>query len=78
MGNMIYNVTNECNECKEWNEYLSNNITILPNYRIMDSLSDLVARCNSCGREWNEFWISYSYVTLSLMHRRQLKLLEDV
>lgn len=64
-----------CNECSKC---ILNNITIIPNYRIKDSLYDQVSKCNSCGREWNEFWVSYSYVTLSLMHRRQLKFMEDM
>lgn len=59
--------TNECDVC------IPDNITIIPLYRINDSLSDQVSRCNYCGREWNEFWISYSYVTLSLITQKQLK-----
>jgi hypothetical protein len=74
---MIYSITKEYNGCKECNGYVLNNITILPNYRIKDSLSDQISKCNSCGREWNEFWVSYSYVTLSLIHMRQHGFMED-
>jgi hypothetical protein len=60
-------VTNGCDVCKP------DNITIIPRYRIQDSLSDQVSRCNYCGREWDEFWICYAYVTKSLINQRQLK-----
>lgn len=58
---------NECDLCKP------DNITIIPRYHISDSLSDQVSRCNYCGREWNEFWTCYAYVTQSLINQRQLE-----
>ncbi|MGH9924468.1 MAG: hypothetical protein ACRD5B_03740 [Nitrososphaeraceae archaeon] len=61
-----------CNVAKKCDEYIPNNITVVPNYRVTDSLSDQVSRCNYCGREWNEFWISYAYVTRSLINQRRL------
>jgi hypothetical protein len=60
-------VINECDLCKP------DNITIIPRDHISDSLSDQVSRCNYCGREWNEFWICYAYVTQSLINQRQLE-----
>jgi hypothetical protein len=63
---MTCTVTKKCDEC------IPTNITIIPNYRITDSFSDQLSRCNYCGREWNEFWISYAYVTRSLINQRQL------
>jgi hypothetical protein len=61
-----------CIVAKKCDEYIPNNITIIPNYRITDSLSDQVSRCNYCGREWNEFWISYAYITRSLIIQSRL------
>lgn len=61
---------NECDSCNP------DNITIIPRYRIEDSLSDNVSCCNYCGREWDEFWICYAYVARSLINRRQLEAIE--
>lgn len=51
---------------------IPDNITIIPRYRINNSLSDQVSRCNYCGKEWTEFWVSYAYVTRSLIDRIQI------
>ncbi|MPZ06614.1 MAG: hypothetical protein GEU26_09400 [Nitrososphaeraceae archaeon] len=67
-GNVTGAMINECDAC------IPDNITIIPNYHISDSLTDQVSRCNYCGREWNEFWVSYSHVTLSLINQRQRQL----
>ncbi|MGH9975055.1 MAG: hypothetical protein ACRD8Z_04370, partial [Nitrososphaeraceae archaeon] len=55
--------TNECNMC------VLDNITTIPLYHIQDSLSYLVSRCNYCGKEWGEFWISYRYIFSPLIFR---------
>jgi hypothetical protein len=60
-------VISECSICEQ------DNITITPRYHTKDILSDQVSRCNYCGREWNEFWICYAYVTKSLINQRQLE-----
>jgi hypothetical protein len=60
----LANGTNKCSIC------MPDNITILPNY-INDSSSYQVSRCNYCGKEWAEFWISYRYVFSSLIYRHQ-------
>lgn len=57
--------TNERNMC------VLDNITTIPMYHIQDSLSYLVSRCNYCGKEWDEFWISYRYIFSSLIYRHQ-------
>lgn len=62
-GNVKWVVINECDQCR------SDNITITPRYRIEDSLSDNVSCCNYCGRQWDEMWICYAYVTRSLIRR---------
>jgi hypothetical protein len=64
-GNFTGVVINGCSVCKP------DNIMIIPRYHIKDILSDQVSRCNYCGREWNEFWICYAYVTKSLINQRQ-------
>jgi predicted ArsR family transcriptional regulator len=46
------------------------NITIIPKYRTADSLCYLVSRCNYCGKQWGEFWISYRYIFLPLIKQR--------
>ena len=63
---VIGTMTNNFDAC------IPNNITIIPRYHINDSLSDQVSRCNYCGKEWNEFWVCYAYVTRSLINRIQL------
>jgi hypothetical protein len=47
------------------------NITIIPMYRTNDGLSYQVSRCNYCGKEWDEFWISYRYIFKPLISRYQ-------
>jgi hypothetical protein len=48
---------------------LPDNITMIPNYRTIDSLCYLESRCNYCGKRWGEFWISYRYIFLSLIEQ---------
>jgi hypothetical protein len=67
-GHVTGAMINGCDAC------IPDNIAIISNYHISDSLADQVSRCNYCGREWNEFWVSYSYVTLSLINQRQRQL----
>src|ERR687891_507036 len=50
-----------------------NNITIIPVYHIRDSTSYHIVRCNYCGEEWAEFWISYKYVFTSMIDHSQKK-----
>ena len=47
------------------------NITIIPIHHTNDSLSYQVSRCNYCGKEWGEFWISYRYIFNPLINRHQ-------
>jgi hypothetical protein len=35
------------------------NMTIIPIYHTNDGLSYQESRCNYCGKEWDDFWISY-------------------
>lgn len=50
------------------------NITIIPIYHTNDSLSYQVSRCNYCGKEWDEFWISYRYIFNPLINRHQFQI----
>jgi hypothetical protein len=50
---------------------VSDNITIIPMHHTNDSLSYNVSRCNYCGEEWAEYWISYKYIFSSLISRSQ-------
>jgi hypothetical protein len=56
--------TNEHSRCTP------NNITIIPDYRTSDSLCYQVSRCNYCGKEWGEFWVSYKYIFSLLIDRQ--------
>jgi hypothetical protein len=44
---------------------MPDNITITPIYHIRDSMCYHVVRCNYCGEEWAEYWISYRYMVSS-------------
>jgi hypothetical protein len=55
-------ITNEHRGC------VPDNITIIPDYHTSDSLSYQVSRCNYCGKEWGEFWVSYRYIFSSFIH----------
>jgi hypothetical protein len=59
------------NQTHVCNRYLSNNITNVPKYRINNSLSYQVSRCNNCGEEWNEYWISYRNLFSSLVYEHE-------
>jgi hypothetical protein len=58
-----------CNPC------LSDNITIVPKSR-NDSMLCL-SRCNYCGKEWNELWLSYRNIFVSSIYKHRFKQLKD-
>ena len=74
MSNVILN--NHRNLTVRINEHkicTPDNITQIPLYRTYDSVSYHVSRCNYCGKEWAEFWISYKYIFSSLINQHQHK-----
>jgi hypothetical protein len=58
-----------CNSC------LSDNITIVPKSR-NDSMSYQLSRCNYCGKEWNEIWLSYRDIFVSSKYEHRFKQLK--
>ena len=67
MGELILNSHYDYTTTSERDMCILDNITIMPMYRTKDSLSCQVSRCNYCGKEWGEFWVSYKYIFSSLI-----------
>jgi hypothetical protein len=43
------------------------NLTLTPIYHIRDSMTYNIVRCNYCGEEWAEYWISNRCMSASLI-----------
>ena len=70
MCELILNSHYDHTKTSERDMCILDNISIKPMYRTNDSLSYQVSRCNCCGKEWGEFWVSYKYIFSSLIDRR--------
>jgi len=70
MGELILNSHCDHTKPSERDMCILDNITIMPMYHTKDSLSYQVSRCNYCGKQWGEFWVSYKYIFSSLIDRR--------
>jgi hypothetical protein len=71
MCELILNSHYDHTKTSERDMCILDNISIKPMYRTNDSLSYQVSRCNYCGREWGEFWVSYKYIFSSMIDWRR-------
>lgn len=55
------------NHANQHSKCIADNITSIPRYHNHNSMSYQISRCNYCGKQWDEFWLSYKYIFSSLI-----------